>query len=84
MTKNLLVNSIISNMDMMKHLLNTPNVLDRTILTKGWDNYDYHTTNPDNVELRQRIKLMRKDLIKLEKEIMGEQRKWGVIKHENN
>lgn len=82
MTKNLLVNSIVSNMDIMKHLLNQPHVLDRELKAKGWNNQEYYTINPDNIELRIRIKLLRKELKKLEKEIMSESRKWGIVKDE--
>lgn len=82
--KRILVNSIKANMELVNHLLSQDNVLDRIIPVKSnWGDHYYYKTNPDNVELRQRIRLLRKELKNLEKEIMIESRKWGVV-HETD
>lgn len=62
-----------SNMSMILVLTEKENILDRTIP----DSFGYHMVNPDNVELRQRIKLLRKELAQLDKELMKDNRKWG-------
>ena len=81
--RDILVNSIQANMEVVKYLLNQPQILQREILVKSeWSDTKYFTTNRDNVELRQRIKLLRKELIKLEKEILRDERKWGTVTDE--
>ena len=81
--RDILVNSIQANMEVVKYLLNQPQILQREILVKSeWSDTKYFTTNRDNVELRQRIKLLRKELVKLEKEILKDERKWGTVTDE--
>ena len=81
--RDILVNSIQANMEVVKYLLNQPQILQREILVKSeWSDTRYFMTNRDNVELRQRIKLLRKELVKLEKEILKDERKWGTVTDE--
>ena len=76
MNNNLIVSSILANMDMIKYLLNQPLILNREVEKTLYGEETYNTINHDNVELRLRIKLLRKELKKLEKEIME-------VKHED-
>lgn len=62
-----LKDSIKANMSIIYDLLNTPMIEQKQI-----NGLHYPMINKNNVELRQRIKLLRKETLQLEKLINGE------------
>lgn len=56
-----------ANMFMVGELLKSPTVIDKVVEEIGWLGSSYHVRNSDNTELRQRMKALRKDMIRLEK-----------------
>ena len=65
--------NIRANMLRITELLQSPNILNKEIEVKSkWDaTYTYNTFNGENVELRQRMKMLRKELNQLNKVIEG-------------
>lgn len=72
--------AMIANLDRIRELLQDPKNLDRhrhhtreytDFNTGKLTTWEYTTINRENVELRERLKMLRRESVQFEKELMG-------------